>query len=153
MKLLNLLPLVCIVSCTKEQTTLSDTFAKNTTSHNIQIRLFKNGAIDNNVSFNLQPNETKKIYYNNTRGIGNGVTYGRINQPADSFIVTFDNLYSIAHYKPTLIGNSTKKYLYSSKRNLYNDSSYMAALTNSTKYSRKWEFTYIFVEQDYIDAR
>ena len=142
-----------IISCTKEETTLSNSFAKNNTNHTIKVQPFYNGIVNTTMTFELQGKESKKIYYNNTRGKNIGLTYGGINQPMDSFIVTFDNLYSIVHYKPPLIGNNPKRYLYNSKRNLYNDTSYVTVLENKTKYSNSWEFTYTFTEQDYLDAK
>lgn len=142
-----------IISCSKEKNTYSNSYGKNTTFHTIKVQPYKNGVIDNNTGFQLQANESKQIYYNNTRGKNAGLTYGAANQPADSFLVTFDNLWSIVHYKPTLVGNSSKRYLYSSRRNLYNDSSYVTVLSKDTKYSNHWEFTYTFTEQDYLDAQ
>ena len=71
----------------------------------------------------------------------------------DSFVVTFDNVYSIVHYKPTLIGSNPKRYLYSSKRNIYNDSSYAINIRSETGQEKFVDFTYTFTNQDYLDAK
>ncbi|MEQ1799580.1 MAG: hypothetical protein ABL872_16615, partial [Lacibacter sp.] len=89
----------------------------------------------------------------NNRGIGNGLTYGGYNQPLDSFVVVYENIYYISHYKPTLVGGNSKKYLYTSKRNIYNDSSYVPNLIIDSKHQRSWDFKYSFFEQDYLDAK
>lgn len=140
-------------SCTKDGVTLSYTNFINSTNHSINVRAYLGGLIQNQSSFILNPNETKQVFDLNNRGVGNGVSFGVYSHPLDSFVVTFDNTYNISHYKPTLIGMSIKKYLYSSKRNIYNDSSYIPNLLKDTKYRREWDFKYTFVEQDYLDAK
>lgn len=144
---------IMLSSCIKEENTFSDTYFKNSSSHVISVNPYSNGSVNNQFAFSLSINEEKEVYHNNTRGLGKGLSYGRINQPMDSFLVTFDNLYSIVHYKPPLIGTNTKRYLYSSKRNIYNDSSYTANLLKDEKYQRSWKFIYTFTEQDYLDAK
>lgn len=145
--------LIMLASCSKEKNTISNTDFVNSTLHNINVKAYKNGIIQTDGSFILNANETKQVFNLNNRGIGSGLTFGGYYQPMDSFVVTFDNTYSISHYKPNLIGTNLKKYLYSSKRNIYNDSSYVPNLLKDSKYRREWDFKYTFVEQDYLDAR
>lgn len=153
MKMSCLILFLFFLSCKKEKNTFSDSFIKNNTSHTIKITPYVNGTINMNSTVEIQANEIKKVYYNNTRGLGKGVSYSRINQPMDSFVVTFDNMYSIVHYKSNLIGNRIKHYLYFSKRNLFNDSSYLSTIVRETKNQRSWEFIYTFVEKDFLDAQ
>ncbi len=152
-KPLTFLVIVVLFACTKEQNTYTNTFFKNITVYNIKVRAYSGGGINSSSSFELEPNETRNVFYNNTRGIGMGVSFGRINQPMDSFVVIFGNLYSIVHYKPNLIGTNSKKYLYSSKRNLYNDSSYLLIIKDESKSEKHVDFTYTFTNQDYLDAQ
>lgn len=142
-----------IVGCIKEKITISNTQFENTTSHVIKVDGYRNGQIQSESSFVLNANESKQVFHLNNRGIGSGLTFGGYNQPLDSFVVVFDNSYRISHYKPTLIGTNTKRYLYSSKRNIYNDSSYIPNLVSDKKYKREWDFKYAFIEQDYLDAK
>jgi hypothetical protein len=145
--------LAVLTGCIKEKSTVSNTNFINSTLHNINVKAYKNGSIQTDGSFTLNANETKQIFNLNNRGIGSGLTFGGFYQPIDSFVITFDNFYSISHYKPNLIGNSFKKYLYTSKRNIYNDSSYVPNLITDSKYRREWDFKYTFIEQDYLDAK
>ncbi len=144
--------LILLSSCIKESSTVSYTIFINSTSHNISVHGFKNGIIQSESSFSLNANETKNVFTLDNRGIGNGLTFGGFNQPIDSFIVTFDNIFEIAHYKPTLVGTRPKKYLYTSRRNIYNDSSYVANLIKDEKLMRNWDFKYTIIEQDFLDA-
>jgi hypothetical protein len=143
-----------ISSCIKEKSTYSTTIAVNSTNHYILITPFANGVISNKDSFSLDPNVSKNIYESYYRGIGSGVTYGYDIPYTDSIIVTFDNRYKMVHYNhilPTML--NTKHYLFLSKRNLYNDSSYNRVLLSETSSNKDWRFTYTFTEQDYLDAK
>lgn len=145
--------IILLTGCIKESNTISTTYFINTTQHKIEVNAYLNGYVQTNSSFVLNANESKMIFNFNYRGIGSGVSYGYINHPMDSFTVKFDDLYSISHYKPNLIGTSLIKYLYDSKRNLYNDSSYVSDITKDSKYRREWDFKYTFTEQDFLDVR
>jgi|KBSSwiS6_1023812.scaffolds.fasta_scaffold00415_2 hypothetical protein len=151
----NICLLFCIflLGCVKDKITISNTQFENTTSHSVKVDGYKNGLIQTESSFVLNANESKQVFHLNNGGIGSGLTFGGYNQPLDSFVVIFDNTYRISHYKPNLIGTNNKRYLYSSKRNIYNDSSYVRNLLVDKKYKREWDFKYTFIEQDYLDAR
>lgn len=141
-------------SCIKEKSTYSSTIAVNTTNHYILVTPYMNGAVSNKDSFSLKPNTSKTVYQNSYKGIGNGTTYGYDIPYTDSVIVIFDNKYTIVHYNhilPTTV--NTKSYLFSSIRNLYNDSSYIRELITESSNTKSWEFTYTFTEQDYLDAK
>lgn len=153
MKYLYLIFLIALYSCVKDSVTLSKTIFTNSTLHQINLVGYKNGIIDQECTFSLNPNESKSVFVLNNRGIGNGLSFGGYFQSVDSFVVNFDNMNMISHYKPNLIGTNTKKYLFYSSRNIFNDSNYLKNITIDRKYRREWDFKYTFVEQDYIDAR
>ena len=142
-----------MISCNKERNTTSDTFFINSTQHVVKVNAYVKGVVDSKISFELASNETKKVYHVNTRGINHGISYGYINMPVDSFVVSFDNTYSIVHYKSNLISTNPKRYMFDSKRNIYNDSSYALSVKNETEIERDVEFSYVFTDQDYIDAQ
>lgn len=153
MKYILLIVLLTMLSCKKDSVTLSNTIFNNTTSHQISVVCYKNGAVYQESSFNLNPNESKSVFTLNNRGIGNGLSFGEYYRTVDSIVVIFDNIYKIAHYKPNLIGTNFKKYLFSSTRNIFNDSNYIRNIIKDEKYRREWDFKYSFVEQDYQDVR
>jgi len=148
-----ILVLLSFAGCIKEKSTVSNTIFTNSTSHAIAVNAYAGGQIQSASSFSLSANETKQVFSIRNGGIGIGCSFGYYNFPVDSFLVFFDSSYSIAHYKFTLIGNKPKRYLYSSKRNIYNDSSYVAHLVYDAKFKREWDLNYTFIEQDYLDAR
>lgn len=140
-------------ACTKEKKTYSTTIARNTTAHSILVIPYLNGNIFTSDSFSLNSNSEKEVLSIGDGGIGSGTSYAKANQYVDSFVVIFDKTFSIVHYKPTVIGLNPKRYLFSSKRNLYNDTSYLAVITSDDSGVRNWKFTYTFTEQDYLDAK
>lgn len=145
--------LLFFLSCKKDSVTLSNTIFINNTSHTISISGYKAGVINTESSFTLSANESKSVFTLNNRGIGNGLCFGEYYRYVDSFVVQFDGAFSISHYKPDLVGNSIKKYYFSSNRNLYNDASYLRIITKDNRYRREWDFKYTFTEQDYWDAK
>lgn len=144
-----ILLITLLSGCIKEQSSQSDTYFVNATSHLIRVNSY--GAL--NKSFEITPGQTKNVLSQNAKVLNNGISYGYISQPVDSFIVVFDMHDSIVHYKSYLVGNNPKRYLYSSRRNIYNDSSYIKTLVSESKNFRGWSFTYTFTEQDYLDAQ
>jgi len=153
MKILVALLVLFLAACNKEENTFTDTYFTNATQHTIKVTVFMGAATVQSMSFGLGPNEKKKVYYNNTRGLGRGVSYGYINSPMDSIVVAFDTTHTITHYKANLIGSNPKHYLYESDRNIYNDKSYAMTVTKSTDTQKSVEFLYTFTEQDYLDAQ
>jgi hypothetical protein len=145
--------LFCLLSCNKEENTISETFFTNSTQYTVKVNAYVGGVVYNDESFELEASEKRKVAYVNMRGISKGASYGRINQPIDSFVVTFDNVFSIVHYKPTLVGINPKRYLYESRRNIYNDTSYTLTVKKQTDTEKNVEFDYVFTEQDYLDAK
>jgi hypothetical protein len=144
---------ITFMSCKKDSVTLSNTIFANNSTHQIIVQGFKNGVNDIESSFVLNPNETKSVFTLNNRGIGNGLSFGEYYRPIDYFLVQFDGQYKISHYKSNLIGTNPKRYLFTSIRNIYNDSNYIKNITKDEKYRREWDFKYTFTEQDYLDAR
>ncbi|MEQ1554640.1 MAG: hypothetical protein ABL929_10700 [Ferruginibacter sp.] len=149
-----LLFIVCN-SCTKESSSTNNNIFENTTSHIIKVNAYLNGSINSTNSFELLANQSKQVYTSTTRGIGSvSLTFGRVKTlETDSFVVTYDNSYKIAHYRYNLEGNNPKKYLVTSIRNIYNDASYTQSITSDSKHYRVWEAKYKFTEQDYLDAK
>lgn len=142
-----------VISCKKDSVTLSSTIFINSTSHLILVEGYKNGLLNSESSFELSANEAKTVFTLNNRGIGNGLNFGEYYRNVDSFVVKFDNIFKISHYKPNLIGNSLKEYLYNSNRNIYNDMNYLRNMTRDEKHRREWDFKYTFIEQDYLDTQ
>ncbi len=142
-------------ACRKESSSKENSIFENATSHNIKVNAYLNGTIDQVNSFELLANQSKQIYSKTVRGISSAaLTFGRVKTlETDSFVVTYDNSYQIAHYRFNLVGNNPKQYLVTSPRNIYNDVSYNQTITSDSKHYRVWEARYKFTEQDYLDAK
>ena len=132
--------------------TVSNSYFVNNTNHYIKVQAFENDIITYASSFSLNNDTTLLVFQTINGGISDGVSFGYINQPLDSIVVTFDSLYSTTHYSWRLTGPNQKCYLFNSKRNIFNDSSYVVTLVNDSKYRHERNFVYTFTEQDYLDA-
>lgn len=152
MKYLPIIGLLFFASCNKDSVTISNTIFINNTSHSISVFGYNNGLLNQESSFDLNANDIKTVFTLNNRGIGEGLSFGEYFRPVDSFVVIFDNSFKITHYKPTLIGNNPKNYLFGSNRNIYNDSNYTNSIIIDKKFRREWNFEYTFIEQDFLDA-
>ena len=152
-----IISLACLIlfisACIKETSTYSTTIAINSTTHKIKLIPFSQGTQNSVYSFELFQHSEREIYSYENGGKGKGATYGSLLQFNDSIKVIFDDTISMTHYKPKPIGTNLKSYPYKSKRNFFNDSSYIGIISSETSGTRNWSFTYTFTEQDYLDAK
>ena len=145
--------LLFFISCKKDSVTLSDTVFTNTTAHTIRVSGYTGGVVNAESAFTLNANESKIVFSLNNRGVGNGLCFGEYYRFVDSIAVEFDGTFRMSHYKTGVVGNSIKKYDFSSSRNLFNENNYSRVIIKDVKYRREWNFTYRFTEQDYLDAK
>jgi hypothetical protein len=155
MKCCHILPLLFFLTgCVKEKITLYYAYAKNSTSHKVEIKPYFSGSIPPNRVIVLMANETKEIANGFDRGIvGNAGFNSNYLSGSDSIVVVFDNLYSITHYLNQPGTFASKYYLYASNRNIYNKDNYAYTYEDLSKYKRKSQYVYEFKEQDYLDAK
>jgi hypothetical protein len=143
-----------LIQCAKEKITLYHAFCKNTTSHKIEIRPYFSGSVPSNKIVVLNSNETREIANGFNRGIvGNAGFDSNYLSGSDSIVVVFDNLYAITHYfiQPAML--SSRHYLLSSNRNIYNKDNYTYTFADISKNKRESNYVYEFKEQDYLDAK
>lgn len=150
--LLFLLATFSFFSCKRESTTLYTATISNNTNHKILIEYFENGSLVTEKNIILNPNSIFEIAKGVDKGISN---YGGFDSDyyGDSAIVTFDDTFKIVHCFGNIISNSSKKYLYSSTRNLFNYLSYEYNYIDESKIKRNATYKYIFSEQDYLDTQ
>lgn len=155
MKFMAISMAMLFTACKKDSITTSDTVFVNTTAHQISVTSYIGGVAQaqSQSSFSLMPGESKTVLSSGNGGIGNGATFGAIYSIMDSFVVKFDNAFSITHYKVNFTGSNPKHYPFASGRNIYNEANYQATMKKDAKYRREWELKYTFKEQDYLDAR
>lgn len=140
-------------SCIKETSTHSTTIVNNASTHNIKLIPYSQGIENSAYSVELTKHEERIVNNIENGGKGKGTTYGNLLELNDSIKVFFDDTISITHYKLKVVGANPKSYSYMSKRNFFNDSSYIGIITSETSGTRNWKFTYTFTEQDYLDAK
>ena len=155
MKALYVLIAFLLISCIKETRSDSYTYIINNTAHSISIAAYYKGNIEPSLSANIAPFEQKIINHNGGLGntdIAGGYSYGAILGVMDSVLVIFDNIDSITHYNPQLIGGAKNFYTYDSVRNLYNRNNYVHEIAEHSSKKVVHHFIYTITEQDYIDA-
>ena len=78
---------------------------------------------------------------------------GDFSKFADSIVVVFDNQKKAVHYDFNKIGNNPLAILFNDKRCLFNGLAYESKVLIDNKCYAETEFTYTFVEQDYLNAK
>lgn len=144
---------VILSSCNKDRITISSSLVVNQSGHAITVNAYREGVIQPQLSATLNTGETREIYRDLEKGSSQGAGYPVFAPFADSIVVTFDNTYSIAHYKISPIGNRPKFYPFTSARNLYNGLAWSKTQSQDENDRKKFEFRFTFTETDYNDAK
>lgn len=153
MNYLLLLLLIVFMGCIKEKVGHTKSFIKNSTSYKIILLPYNGAAIDNSNIKVINPNSSVEVYNANVRGKTIEPSFGTLLQPYDSVVVSYDDTIKIPHIKFNLVYIGSHKVLFNSNRSISNQSNWTKAITNETKYSLQGEYTYTFVQQDYLDAK
>ena len=139
--------------CIKEKVGHTKSFITNTTTHTIKIYPYYGATLDNSNIKIVNPNSTVEVYKLNPRGKTIDPCFGTLLQPYDSVLITYDDVVKIPHIKFNLTYTGNHKILFSNNRSISNADHWTKLITNETKYSLEGNFTYVFVEQDYLDAK
>ena len=152
-KLISFCLLGIFISCKKEEVGHTSSFIKNTTSHKIMLLPF-NGAILDNASIKvINPNTTLEVYNKSVRGKTIEPSFGTLLQPYDSVVVSYDDTIKIPHIKFNTVYSGNHKVLFTTSRSISNQNNWTKLITKETRYSLEGNFTYTFIEQDYLDAK
>lgn len=147
--LIILLSLLSIVACRDKPSRAQAWAFKNLTSHSITIIPFNNGNIFTKGILELDPNSTLVVdtisvpAYRDTPPISQGFFNGM-----DSVQVYFDNQSHITHLLSIGYISGNNNYTPDSPRNFNNPK-----CATIIRPEWIWEITYIFTEQDYLDAK
>lgn len=148
---------IIIYSCGKgdiDGSTLSDAFLENKSSHNIEIRPYWGGSVNQNMEIFLHPGDSKQIAHDFVTGkLSLGSGFFSEYFIADSFEIIYDNIYSVSHYYDTPALKPIKYCLFNSPRNIVTIGNWQGKVVKESKYSQHNVYTYTFTEQDYLDAK
>lgn len=145
--------LLFLNGCIKEPVGHTTSFINNTTTHTIKLLPYNGTTLDNANIKIVNPNSTLRVFDFNVRGKTIEPCFGTLLQPYDSVLVTYDGLVKIPHVKFNLTYTGNHKILFNTNRSISNANNWTRTITNETKYSLEGNFTYVFVEQDYLDAK
>ncbi|MEO6833907.1 MAG: hypothetical protein ABI378_14655 [Chitinophagaceae bacterium] len=154
--LIHLLPLIFLVSCFKEDSTIYRAYLENATDYGIVVLPFKNGVVLSMDTLKLIPNQTLLIAEGSDRGIQNqGGFFSNYfsNNGDDSGLIIFDNTYIVSHYGNLPTTLARKYVLYNSTRNIFNYLSYDYTYKDINKHLREATYRYTFVDSDYQFAK
>ncbi len=153
MKYFLLIIIYVLLSCgIKEKQSTTKLFLVNNSSSNVEIIPIKNSIFQNEEVIHLEPKEKVMISNDYVRGLTEIPIYFPEFLESDSIFVVFNSGDTMLHIKYENIP-SRKFYTLQSERNLYNTESYSNQLVEDSKYWHRWEVTYYFTEQDYMDAK
>lgn len=139
--------------CIKENVGHTTSFINNTTAHTIKLLPYYGATLDNANIKIINPNSTLQVYASNVRGKTIEPCFGTLLAPYDSVLVTFDDIVKIPHIKFNLTYTGNHKVLFNTNRSISNANNWARLITNETKNSLEGNFTYVFSEQDYLDAK
>ncbi len=150
-----LLILITLSSCIKDYSSTTSSVIKNTTGHLIKIEPFINGNLENNSVIIISQCSEKKVIENAMiRGKATGDCFGRLMQPYDSIIISFDGLKKSTHLKfSSSITDSFNYVLFSNNRSFTNNVNWNKLTLGETKHTLNTLFEYSFSEQDYLNAK
>jgi hypothetical protein len=139
--------------CIKEKVGHTTSFINNKTAHTIKLLPYNGATLDNANIKIVNPNSTLQVYDFTVRGKTIEPCFGTLLQPYDSVLVTYDDVVKIPHIKFNLPYTGNHKILFNTNRSISNANNWTKLITNETKYSLEGNFTYVFSEQDYLDAK
>ena len=143
-----------LYSCvTHDGATYSKTFAINNSGYEITIEPYYEGKVFWKDVIIIAKTGKTEILSQRDPGKGQGLSYGRYLLPMDSVIIRFEGKYEVTHYKRAPIGNTIKRVLYESNRNIFNPNNYTRQILSESKHSITDEYTFEFTLQDYLDAQ
>ncbi len=152
--ILSTILLFCLYSCAKTPPSTSSSVIKNNTNHYIEIRPYRNGAIDNTLRFSVAPLKTitpinnSKIY---SKSIGDPLGTLYINY--DSVVVYFDSVKSTKHNKYDDNNPCPNCLLASNNRAISNPNNWSQNIIKEEEKRMDGYFEYTFEETDYTFAK
>lgn len=146
---------ILYISCRYEESTNTKSLINNNTLHTITIIPYYQGSVVKQDSVNISSNKIYEILDNSNKGKGTGIPYSSYLTFYDSVEVAFDNSVHATHYSyaTTNKGNNLKAIKIDSSRSLYNEVNYVRKIITESKRGISNEYTFIFTEQDYLDAK
>lgn len=148
--------ILLLFSCKKESSYSSKDYICNGSNHVINITYYKDGVLQSDKTINDLLNNSCNLVYQSS-GFGNGGSNylnGTVNM--DSAIVLFDKNVDAIHYGINTVGLNSNAITFGSPRNIFGGAStggWVHRIISQTKYFIEDELKYVFIEQDYLDAK
>jgi len=146
------LAVTSLFSCIKEDTTNTKTIFQNKSGHSIEVRPYIQGRKSIEDVKIIANNESIVILDKDNRGKGTGFTYPRYILSMDSVEVIFDGTVKAVHYNDNIVLGNPRALGYANPRNIYNEANYIRKITSEDKNNIYNEYTFVFTEQDYLNA-
>lgn len=140
---------ICLAQCVIEHSYLVNGIFINQAGKPIQILFYKGESLDTEFQVTMSTGDRKQVSSDEM------FTYAGLLsiKDFDSLIVKFDNDKISVHYGFGKVGKNTDAILFDNQRNLFNDRNYVREKTLDKKYKHESEYTYTFIEKDYLDAK
>lgn len=149
-----LLSITLLLTGCLEEDTLTEVYLQNNSSHEVLLRPYQSGAIDNARIVSLQPGNKFRIENTYQRGKTKvPIYFFDYFRGIDSIQVIWDNTYSVTHMISDSFTSVVKYIAFGNVRNLGNGIAYPSEIRHESKRSITWELNYSFTEQDYEYAK
>jgi len=144
--------LVLFLLACSEETTFTVSKLKNETNKQVNIIFYQNNNIAS--EYNVGPNDEIIVSDVNNRGKGVGLTFPNLElSNFDSAIITFDYIKKSIHFSQLHRFDSIRVLYFENNRNIFNEANFTRVVTSQTRHRINNEYTYIFSEQDYLNAK
>lgn len=147
--------ILILISCRKESSFSTNNYICNESNHLVKIIYYKNGSVKNDLIIGAI-GSCNLVYSSNGFGKGNASNYLNSTIDMDSAIVLFDNTIQAVHYSYNKIGSNPQAIIFGNSRNVFGGSStggWVNRIVSETKHHIETELKYVFIEQDYLDAK
>ena len=146
-----LLLIISLLGCKCEGTSFTTSKVENLTNYNVTIKSYKDGVLDTRIT-SIEKKGLKII--GETGGRTKSSSISMYFFMADSLVVEFDGAKKAVHYgHGGKLEKNPNTIVVTSSRSLYNDKSYVFKTLIDDKCFLETEFSYIFTEQDFLNAR
>jgi hypothetical protein len=147
--------LIFFWGCSKEESSYTESILSNKTSHSINIIPYYHGTIVHEEVQNIPKGIDIVVLNKSNRGKGTGYSYFDHLAIFDSTQIAFDDTVKLIHYSyySTNSGFGSTGIPYTHNRSIYNGDNYIRRIVSEGKYKISNEYTFIFTEKDYFDAK
>jgi hypothetical protein len=144
--------ILIVIACTDQLSHSATIFIQNTSAHDISIKFYYQGAIQNGFTVFVLSGQTKKVYSDGGEGKSRINYYATTINNLDSAIINFGEIKQMAHYSFTLANKGTNNMAipFDNNRSLFNQVNYTSKTIFENESTINLEYLFTITEEDYL---